>query len=563
MRVIDCSTLTLHSVEGSQTSPYATLSHTWTDDEVLFGDVSDQSIRESKKGWSKIRMACQKASLRGLRFAWVDTCCIDKSSSAELSENINSMFKIYAQASVCYAYLADIKVPIGYHAHPGQPLPDITQCRWFKRGWTLQELIAPTDLVFFDQDWALIGSRRELSDQISRTTNIPKNVLNGQSMSSIRSLLNSCTISMRMSWAAGRTTTRPEDMAYSLLGIFDINMPMLYGEGSRAFSRLQEELIKESNDLSIFAWQTSRDPPRRVFQGPGSILRRSRAGILARKPNDFANGHKLIPSTYHEATAEFSMTNKGLKIEATLKEIGPGLFFMPLHHTWGLPKGGSSTASESVGIGLECRADGTYARAHTARLLVPTHEHLDAEKRHTTAQFIRGQLYIVKDVIGGRGNMINPTPERLKISTAAIDASMLRVVAREPRSQWNATAERFVIKKLAGPEKFVVYEHMVYTNEAGVVCDLLLVCGLEVWGTPWACLTSTKEYPTLYNAAMLLDLEATYNLARQSGCQSVSPDGMVGLCASVKVPPMYDKNGYFTYEVTLEYRDVDHGAHRQ
>lgn len=553
MRLIDCSTLTLHSVEISQAPSYVVLSHTWTDDEVLFEDMRDLFVRQNREGWGKIETTCQRANIAGLRFAWVDTCCIDKSSSAELSENINSMFKIYRQASVCYAYLADFKVPVGYRAHPGQPPPDITGCRWFERGWTLQELIAPPDLLFFDRDWTLVGTRGELSDQISRRTNIPRRMLKAHSISLMRFLLNSCSIALRMSWAAGRTTARPEDMAYSLLGIFDISMPMLYGEGYRAFRRLQEELMKESNDVSIFAWQTSRDPPMRDSSVPNSVYSSSPRGVLAQQPADFANGHKLVPSAYHESTAEFTMTNKGLRIETTLKEICPGLYFMPLHHKWGPLTGESSTASESVGICLESRADGTYARAYPERLLVPSHEHFDAEERHTTARFIHDKLYLVKDIGLTRVNMINSPNERLRISTTAIDASMLRVVAREPMSLWDSAAELFVIRGLAGLKRFAVYQHMIYTDKTGLVCDLLLVCGIELGGTCWACLTSAKENPTLYNAAKLLDLEATYSLASQSGSEIVLPDGMVGLCASVNEALVYEHD-YTIFEVALKYQ---------
>jgi hypothetical protein len=141
--------------------------------------------------------------------------------------------------------------------------------------------------------------------------------------------------------------------------------------------------------------------------------------------------------------------------------------------------------------------------------------------------------------------------ERLRISTVAIDASMLRVVAIELRSQWDAAAELFVIRGLAGVGRFAVYQHMIYTNNTGLVCDLLLVYGIEKGLTRWVCLTSSKEDPTLYNAAMLLDLEAMYVLARSSSSESVSPDGMVGLCARVNEVPVYEDD-YTIYEVTFE-----------
>jgi hypothetical protein len=398
MIIIDCSTLTLHSVERSRAPPYAALSHTWTDDEVSFEDMKDLYARESRKGWNKIKETCQRANSAGLRFAWIDTCCIDKNSSAELQENINSMFNIYAQAKVCFVYLADFKLPIEHRAHFSQSWPDITGCRWFERGWTLQELIAPSTLHFFDQDWTFIGNRNDLSGQISRRTNIPWEVLMNRPWPlSIQSLLTSYPIAMRMSWASGRTTTRPEDMAHSLLGIFNINMPLLYGEGDRAFSRLQEELIKKSNDASIFAWQTSsRDCPMPDSSVPSYVSRTGPRGVLAWHPRDFVHGHKIMASRYGEAITELALTNKGLRIEATLKQICPGLFFMPLHHTWGLPTGGTSTASESVGICLASCQDGTYARAFPEMLLVTSHEHFDAENRPTRAQTIRGQLYIAK-----------------------------------------------------------------------------------------------------------------------------------------------------------------------
>lgn len=553
MRLIDCYSYSLHSVERSQAPPYAVLSHTWTDDEVLFGDMQNSWNRESRKGWSKIKATCSKAASHGLNFAWVDTCCIDKSSSAELSENINSMFAIYAQASVCYSYLADFKAPVGYQACPFQPLLDITDCRWFTRGWTLQELIAPSELLFFDRDWSSIGSRSELCNRISWRTNIPQDVLKGQSTTAIRLQLDSHSIAMKMSWAAGRATTRPEDMAYSLLGIFDINMPMLYGEGHRAFTRLQEELIKESSDMSIFAWQTSPNPPGSDSSLMGSKYGNAISGILAQHPVYFENGHQLLRSRYTEAAGEFSMTSKGLKIQAVFKEIGHGIYFLPLHYTWALPTGEQSTENHMVGICLESGGDDAYVRVNPAGLLMAWHEHLDTGRRQTRARFIRGQFYIAKDVRETRPDTTSRPSGSLRISTAHIDASMLHVVAREPTSMWDAAGEAFVIKGHAYRTGAIVYQHMTFKNMAGLVCELFLVCGIEPGGRAWVCVTSAKDNPTLYNAAMLLDLEATYRLATQLGGETVSPDGMVGLRADVS--EIFDHAlGSTSYEVTLKYQ---------
>ncbi|GKT50423.1 vegetative incompatibility protein HET-E-1 [Colletotrichum spaethianum] len=230
-----------------------------------------------KSGWVKIRQTCRIALERGHNYAWVDTCCIDKTSSAELSEAINSMFKWYANASACYAFLSDVGT--------NQPF---AESLWFTRGWTLQELVAPREILFFDRDWDPIGTVVQLCDVIHARTGISEKVLlHGSAPGpSIGILLSSIPVAVRMSWAATRVTTREEDRAYSLLGIFGVNMPMLYGEGSNAFMRLQEEIIKETNDLSLFAWMCSSEQLGAQDQ-PGY------RGILASSPHEFKNSGKL------------------------------------------------------------------------------------------------------------------------------------------------------------------------------------------------------------------------------------------------------------------------------
>ncbi|TBU21976.1 hypothetical protein BD311DRAFT_706275 [Dichomitus squalens] len=192
----------------------------------------------------KIRDACAFARANGFRYIWIDSCCIDKTSSSELSEAINSMFVWYAEAQVCYAFLAD--VPVGEdHTAAGS---SFRRSRWFTRGWTLQELIAPWDVVFLSCDWTVIGSKNTLSRLVEEITGIDREVLLHEKS------LDSVSVAARLSWASKRTTTRAEDQAYSLLGIFDINMPTLYGEGERAFRRLQEEIMRRVPDQSRFAW---------------------------------------------------------------------------------------------------------------------------------------------------------------------------------------------------------------------------------------------------------------------------------------------------------------------
>ncbi|KUJ12954.1 uncharacterized protein LY89DRAFT_699514 [Mollisia scopiformis] len=200
-----------------------------------------------------------------LSYLWVDTCCIDKSSSAELSEAINSMYQWYAKSQVCYAYLEDVE-ELNYD-------PDKKPSRWFTRGWTLQELLAPKWVEFFGLNWKYLGSKTTMCETIFQITKIPRGVL--VSSHEIRRQ----SIAKRMSWASERQTTRMEDTAYCLLGIFEINMPLLYGEGERAFQRLQEELIKESDDQSIFAWDAE------------GFLNN---GVFARSPADFRNAGDIL-----------------------------------------------------------------------------------------------------------------------------------------------------------------------------------------------------------------------------------------------------------------------------
>lgn len=178
-------------------------------------------------------------------------CCIDKSSSAELSEAINSMFRYYERAAVCYAYLADVSATRDERGI----LIDLPQSDWFNRGWTLQELIAPSDLRFYSKNWEMLGTRSELCNVLHEITNIDVMVLQQKKDLSLIS------VSRRMSWASRRKTSRVEDIAYCLLGIFQVNMALIYGEGSKAFFRLQEEIMKTTYDHTLFLWGDFVEPP--------------------------------------------------------------------------------------------------------------------------------------------------------------------------------------------------------------------------------------------------------------------------------------------------------------
>ncbi|KAI6013896.1 heterokaryon incompatibility protein-domain-containing protein [Pisolithus marmoratus] len=256
------------------TTSYAILSHRWGV-EVAYKEMAGlMRVEELEKdevrardGYQKIIKSCEQAKEDGYKWLWIDTCCIDKRSSSELSETINSMYRWYQNAQVCYAYLHDVDESVfptkrddsKFDRSNGWP-------EWFMRGWTLQELIAPEQVKFFNKNWMPIGNKQRLAPTLADITGIPREVLTdgmaGKHLS----------VAQIMSWAAGRKTTRVEDRAYSLMGLFGVMMPMLYGEGNRAFQRLQLEIIRISNDHSIFAWHPQQ--PRAD-------------SVLAEDPSDF------------------------------------------------------------------------------------------------------------------------------------------------------------------------------------------------------------------------------------------------------------------------------------
>ncbi|KAJ3460799.1 hypothetical protein MRS44_011666 [Fusarium solani] len=338
MRLINTETLDIESFAGPEFPRYAILSHTWTDDEPTLADAQGGLLgRSSNSGCRKVRDFCRLARQDGFSFAWVDTCCIDKTSSSELTESINSMFQWYASADTCYVYLGDLESDASSDA--------MASCRWFTRGWTLQELIAPSKLQFYDKEWSLRGSKMDFADQLLQITNIHEAVL--QDRTSLRTI----PVGRRMSWAANRQTTRTEDMAYCLIGIFDVNMPLIYGEGRNAFIRLQEEIMKTSNDLSIFLWQSARGPRYR--------------GILAEEPSEFVSASRLRVGVAGMDSPQFTMTNKGVKIKVSLADSGRGIFALSLNHV-----DEDSTTDEVLGVWLKRHRNGAYARAYPHVLVI-------------------------------------------------------------------------------------------------------------------------------------------------------------------------------------------------
>ncbi|KAH9914781.1 uncharacterized protein BXZ73DRAFT_92738 [Epithele typhae] len=238
---------------------YAILSHTW-------GPLKEDTFQVAEKV--------------GYQFAWVDTCCIDRTSSAELSEAINSMFQYYSHSAICYVYLSDVSYI------PNRDIKAIIRWSiWHHRGWTLQELLASPVIFFFSEQWKFLGTKNDLADVLQEATGVPAAVLRFETN------IQQMCIAERLSWASRRETTRPEDIAYCLFGIFGINMPTLYGEGSeKAFYRLLEEIMKTSRDASIFFFghhiPTSSAQLRAVARASEGITLRSstRSPSPSRRP---------------------------------------------------------------------------------------------------------------------------------------------------------------------------------------------------------------------------------------------------------------------------------------
>lgn len=210
---------------------YAILSHTWGNegDEIKLQELNE-GLDKSKTGYKKLQLCGEQARKDRLDHFWVDTCCIDKTSSSDLSKNLNLMFRYYQNSSKCYVYLSDVKTT--------KSEQEFTESRWFTRGWTLQELLAPRTVEFFSCEWQYLGSRATLETWIQRTTQVPLDALRGADLSNFDQ-------DERMRWTIGRATKEKEDKAYCLMGIFGVSMAPRYGEGENAaLARLKNKIRK-------------------------------------------------------------------------------------------------------------------------------------------------------------------------------------------------------------------------------------------------------------------------------------------------------------------------------
>jgi hypothetical protein len=280
--------LSIAEFDENTKPPYAILSHRWgaEADEVTFEDVVGNTGK-NKSGYAKIRLCGEQAQRDSLQYFWVDTCCINKANKAELSLAIQSMFRWYRNAARCYAYLSDVSVSQS-EADTRVNVPawkaDFRRSEWFVRGWTLQELLAPSSVEFFSREWERLGDKRSLIRQVHEVTGIPHLALQG-------TLLSRFSVNERLRWSEHRHTTRPEDKAYSLSGVVDVDLAPCYGEGlDGAFRRLHDEIDKTKRCIQDLRDTDSRDDKKRIEDTKGGLLKDSYRWVLHN--NSFRQWHE-------------------------------------------------------------------------------------------------------------------------------------------------------------------------------------------------------------------------------------------------------------------------------
>ncbi|KAH9889989.1 heterokaryon incompatibility protein-domain-containing protein [Cubamyces lactineus] len=358
MWLLDAHTAELHYYSAPKDVPspgYAILSHRWLNggrDDQTFQDVqrltaaiqsqrspelpdSQPEILEVQGLNAKISQCCALARVHGFRYVWIDTCCIDRTSSAELTESLNSMFQWYARAAICYAFLYDVKSD----EDPYDEGSSFRSSEWFTRCWTLQELLAPSNVLFLSVDWFPLGTKESFSGLIQEITGIDRDILIH------RRPLDSVSIARRMSWASKRRASRVEDEAYSLMGIFGVNMPTIYGEQHHAFIRLQQEILKGSHDQSIFACYQILDNPSLIQSDSDCLLppfaiqdnvhedEWEQGRLLASSPVAFADSadiSSVIPEDFADILGvpfrppEYNVTSCGMRMRLPLLTLTAG-----------------------------------------------------------------------------------------------------------------------------------------------------------------------------------------------------------------------------------------------
>ncbi|KIJ69730.1 hypothetical protein HYDPIDRAFT_104348 [Hydnomerulius pinastri MD-312] len=292
---------------------YAILSHRWLDSgEPTYRDIKD-STALSGPAYEKLMKFIEKANEYGCEFVWSDTCCIDKTSSSELDESIRSMFRWYKESYICIAYLRDTS-----------KLEELGNDEWFSRGWTLQELLAPKQIKFYKTDWTPLTN--EINDKVDQRDSLMVTI----SKITRISIADLCfftpgmwgySLRERLSWASHRKTTRIEDMAYSLIGIFDVSLTVAYGEGRRAFLRLQQAIIENNDSWEVFAWAGEPSPYNSAIAGGPECYPKfsnDKDGVLGLA---WFGDRDTIMRQYNAGDKLFALTNHGLRIKVVWRKV--------------------------------------------------------------------------------------------------------------------------------------------------------------------------------------------------------------------------------------------------
>jgi len=277
--------------DPSRLVKYAILSHRWMEGKEITYEMMKSGRQLTRSpGYKKLRKFCEKAGAYGVEFAWSDTCCIDKNSSTEIDESIRSMFRWYRNSYICIIHLAQ-----------SDTIQSMTGDEWMKRGWTLQELLAPRRIKLFNKQWMpMTGDRNDKSPEdtevmvaLGNATGIHPEYLREFDPGPFK-------VDERMTWAAERKTTRVEDVAYSLMGIFNVSMQIAYGEGGdRAFCRLIEAIM-QAGDPSVLNWV-------------GDAASHHCSSAIPRSPEGFVGRRLELPQRL-EWRLEMTMTNLGLRV---------------------------------------------------------------------------------------------------------------------------------------------------------------------------------------------------------------------------------------------------------
>jgi hypothetical protein len=492
MWLINTHTLTLEEFIGPNRPSFAILSHTWGKDEVTFQEFRSSTEDYSKKlGGQKIINTCALAKSRGFHYVWIDSCCIDKTNSVELAEAINSMFEWYAAARECYVYIQDLG--------PDAPIGNLKGSRWFTRGWTLQELLAPDNMIFFDRDWRPRGTKRELSSLISEATGISQEILQD------KSLLSQVPVSHKMSWAASRQTTRPEDIAYCLIGIFDVKMIFIYGEGRKnSFYRLQEEIIRRTNDMSIFAWRSLS-------------VNEKYSGVLATGPEVFVNGSLYRQTRGALDTPEYAITNKGIRIDTGLQYTPSGDTVMSLHHSQG--------SHDKVGIYLKAYGGRTYARMRPHELA-------------NVGQVRQGQpeeRYLTPSASVAIERKLDTTRENAFLFNSSLETEYWQYESTVPSTWWDHDTKSY----LRDSNKPFAAFHFFRSDwhDTSPSLKFVVAFGVTEGGRAWARIDSDHLYKAIVNGQMHLvqeDIDEYVQLNKSShvAISRRNPPQLVRTCST-------------------------------